>query len=187
MNSFLQATLQFARLDTESLNKLSAITKRHEFPKGHILLNPYAICSHLYFIEKGLTRTFYLKNGKDITDWITTENNFAVSLISFINRVPDRRTIELLEPSILYSIGYHDLEALCTLHHDIEHFVRQLVSCGLVQLQRKFDEIHFSTAKQRYEKLMKTNPTIIQRVPLGMVATFLGITQETLSRIRSQK
>lgn len=186
MNSFLQAMLQFAKLDTESLDELSRITRRHEFPKGHVLLHQNSICHHFYFIEKGLTRTFYIKDGKDITDWISTENTFAISLISFINRVPDRRTIELLEPSILYSIGYDDVEALCKEHHDIEHLVRKIVSFGLVQLQRKFDELHFATAKQRYKNLMETNPTIIQRVPLGMVASFLGMTQETLSRIRSQ-
>ena len=186
MDSFLQAMLQFAKLDTESLEKLSRITTRHEFPKGHILLHQNSICHHFYFIEKGLTRTFYLKDGKDITDWISTESTFAVSLISFINREPDRRTIELLETSVLYAIGYDDIEALCKQRHDIEHLVRQLVSFGLVQLQRKFDELHFATAKQRYKNLMETNSTIIQRVPLGMVASFLGMTQETLSRIRSQ-
>jgi signal-transduction protein with cAMP-binding, CBS, and nucleotidyltransferase domain len=186
MDSFLQAMSQFAKLDTKSLDELSAITKRHEFPKGHVLLQRNSICNYFYFIEKGLTRTFYIKDGKDITDWISTEGTFAVSLISFINREPDRRTIELLEPSVLYAIGYDDIEALCKQRHDIEHLVRQIVSFGLVQLQRKFDELHFSTAKQRYKNLMETNPTIIQRVPLGMVASFLGMTQETLSRIRSQ-
>jgi signal-transduction protein with cAMP-binding, CBS, and nucleotidyltransferase domain len=186
MDSFLQAMSQFAKLDTESLDELSAISTRHEFPKGHILLQRNSICNYFYFIEKGLTRTFYIKDGKDITDWISTEGTFAVSLISFINREPDRRTIELLEPSVLYSIGHDDIEALCKQRHIIEHLVRQIVSFGLVQLQRKFDELHFSTAKQRYQNLMETNPTIIQRVPLGMVASFLGMTQETLSRIRSQ-
>jgi len=186
MNSFLQAILQFAKLDTESLNEISAITKRHEFPKGHILLQRNSICNYFYFIEKGLTRTFYIKDGRDITDWISTEGTFAVSLISFITREPDRRTIELLEPSVVYAIGYDDIEALCKQRHDVEHLIREIVSFGLVQLQRKFDELHFSTAKQRYKNLMETNPTIIQRVPLGMVASFLGMTQETLSRIRSQ-
>lgn len=122
-----------------------------------------------------------------MTDSISTENSFAVSLISFINREPDRRSIELLEPSILQSISYNDIETLCKQYHHIEHLVRQLVSFVLVQLQRKFDDLHFSTAKQRYKNLMETNPTIIRRVPLGVVASLLGVTQETLSRIRSQK
>jgi hypothetical protein len=58
---------------------------------------------------------------------------------------------------------------------------------GLIQLQKKLDDLHFSTALQRYQTLMENNPTFIQRVPLGMIASYLGITQETLSRIRAMK
>src|SRR3954469_7745091 len=99
---------------------------------------------------------------------------------------PDRRTIELLEPSILFSLHYNYLENLCSKRHDIESLFRKLVSFGLVQLQQKFDDLHFSSALQRYQTLMTTHPTFIQRVPLGMIASYLGITQETLSRIRAQ-
>ena len=186
MNSFLETISKIGKLNPESLNNLSRIVKRLELPKGHILVPQYSICKSFYFIEKGLTRTYYLKDGKDITDWISVENTFAVSLISLITRMPDRRIIELLEPSILYSIDYTELETLCEQHHDIENMVRQLVNLGLVQVQSRFDDLHFSTAKQRYQNIINTNPSIIQRVPLGMIATFLGITQETLSRIRAQ-
>lgn len=127
-----------------------------------------------------------MKDGKDITDWISAENSFACSIISFITRKPDRRMIELLEPSVLFSFHYDDFEKLCRKYHDIEHLFRQIVSFGLVQLQQKFDDLHFSTALDRYQTLRATHPTIIQRVPLGMIASYLGITQETLSRIRSQ-
>jgi hypothetical protein len=127
-----------------------------------------------------------LNDGKDVTDWISDENSFACSIISFINRKPDRRIIELLEPSVLFALHYNDLESLCSKHHDIENLFRHLVSFGLVQLQQKFDDLHFSTALKRYQKLMATHPSFIQRVPLGMIASYLGITQETLSRIRSQ-
>ncbi len=106
--------------------------------------------------------------------------------VQLLVSLPDRRTIELLEHSILFSLHYNDLENLCSKHHDIEKFFRQLLSIGLVQLQQKFDDLHFATALQRYQTLVKNHPTLIQRVPLGMIASFLGITQETLSRIRSQ-
>lgn len=187
MTPFIRTILQFAKISEESQKQLSYIAIRHEFPKGHILVKQHTVCSNFYFIEKGLTRTFYVKDGKDVTDWISTENTFAVSIISFINRIPDRRTIELLEPSVLYAIDYNELENLCSRYHDIEHAIRKLLSFGFVELQNKFDELHFSTARQRYQNLLKNNPTIIQRVPLGMIASLLGITQETLSRIRGQK
>jgi signal-transduction protein with cAMP-binding, CBS, and nucleotidyltransferase domain len=126
-----------------------------------MLVKPDTICNYLYFIESGLTRTFYYKDGKDITDWISAENSFAVSVVSFITQKPDRRGIELLEPAILYSIHHDELESLCAKHHDIENMVRHLISMGLIQLQKKLDDLHFSTALQRYQTLMENNSTFI--------------------------
>lgn len=186
MDKFFQTVSQFTKLSADSIQELSSCLKRFEFPKGHVIVKQNTVCDYFYFIERGLTRTYYVKDGKDVTDWISAENSFACSIISFITRRPDRRVIELLEPSILLSIHYNDLENLCSKHHDIENLFRQLVSFGLVQLQQKFDDLHFSTALRRYQTLMATHPTLIQRVPLGMIASYLGITQETLSRIRSQ-
>lgn len=186
MDKFFQTVSQFTTLSADSKQELSRHLKRLELPKGHIIVRQETVCNFAYFIDSGLTRTYYLRDGKDVTDWISDENSFACSIISFITRKPDRRAIELLEPSILFSLHYNDLEALCRKCHDIENFFRKLVSFGLVQIQQRFDDLHFSTALQRYQTLMTAHPTFIQRVPLGMIASYLGITQETLSRIRSQ-
>lgn len=187
MENLIHAFSQFGKLDSASSDELSKIAKEHHFPIGHILLAPDSICKHFYFVRQGLTRTFYLKDGKDITDWISPENTFAVSLISFIKQEPDRRGIEVLEPSVLYSLYHDDLEMLCEKYHAVEHIIRKILNFGIVQMQNKIDDVHFVSAKQRYQNLLQTNPSILQRVPLGMVASFLGMTQETLSRIRSQK
>ena len=186
MNSFFETVSQFTILSDDSKQAISSCLKKQEFPKGHLIVKPDTICNYLYFIESGLTRTYYFKDGKDVTDWISDENSFACSIISFISRKPDRRAIELMEPSVLLALHYDDLQDLCARYHDIESLFRQLVSFGLVQLQQKFDDLHFSTALHRYQTLMAVHPTFIQRVPLGMIASYLGITQETLSRIRSQ-
>src|SRR6267142_765795 len=116
MESFLQTVSQFTTLSQDSKKELAAILKLHGMPKGHVLVKPDSICTHLYFIERGLTRTFYFKDGKDVTDWISAENSFAVSVISFITQKPDRRGIELLEPSAFYAIDYYKLEKLSTKH-----------------------------------------------------------------------
>lgn len=186
MQNFFETVYPFTTLSASSKLALASVLKRSVFPKTKVLVKPDTVCHRLYFIEKGLTRTYYFKDGKDITDWLSAENTFAVSIISFITRKPDRRAIELLEPSVLFSIHADELESLCATHHDIERMTRLLVSSGLVQLQQKFDDLHFETALQRYQNFMATNPTLLQRVPLGMIASYLGITQETLSRIRSQ-
>ena len=187
MDKFFEAISPLGALSEESKQALSAAAQVIAFPKGYALVKQDRVCDYLYFIESGLTRTFYFKDGKDVTDWISDENSFACSIISFITRQPDRRNIELLEPSVVCAFHHDDLETLCKKHHDIEHLIRNILSFGLVQLQQKFDDLHFETAGQRYQNLIAKKPDFIQRVPLGMIASYLGITQETLSRIRARK
>ena len=186
MDKFFHTVAQFTALSAESKEELSAHLKRSELPKGHVLVRQGSVCNFVYFVGSGLIRTFYFRDGKDVTDWISDENSFACSIISFISRQPDRRGIELLEPSVLFFFFFNDLENLARKHHDIETFFRKIVSFGIIPVQQRFDDLHFSSASARYQTLMVKHPSFIQRVPLGMIASYLGITQETLSRIRSQ-
>jgi len=187
MNSFFKAIEPYSRLTVESKKNLGTILKKQEFPKGHLLVRHDTVCNHIFYVEKGLTRTYYYKNGRDVTDWFSDENTFSCSVLSYISRKPDRRGIELLEDSTLISMQYYELEQLCEKHHDIENFVRQLISYGLTMMQNKFDSFIFETAEQRYKKFSTVYPHLLQRVNLGHIASFLGITQETLSRIRAAR
>ena len=144
MDAFFKTIGQFIELNETSKAALAKILVYHEYPKGHILLKPNAICNHIYFIESGLTRTFYLKDDKDVTDWLSHEGTFACSIVSYINRRPDRRGIELLEDSVLWSLQYYEIEELCKQHHEIERMGRFIVSFGLTQLQKRFDDLHFA-------------------------------------------
>jgi CRP-like cAMP-binding protein len=185
MQSFFNFIREITPVSDTAREALATALERMEFPKGHQLLRPGAVCRHLYFIEKGLTRTWYLKDGKEVTDWISAEGSIAVSIISFLTHQPDRRGIDLLEDSIFNTLSYSALESLYREHHDIERLGRLLLSQGMIQLQQRFDDLHFATAQQRYQQLITANSSLIRRVPLGMIASYLGITQETLSRIRA--
>ena len=186
MTSFFNYIKSFTHLSEAGEAALAAVLQRLDLPKGHLLLRPGAICHYLYFIEKGLTRTWYIKDGKDVTDWISAENSIAVSIISFLQRQPDRRGIQLLEDSILWAISSSDLEMLYQQYPEICQMGRLLLSHGIIQLQQRFDDLHFTNAHDRYQHLIQSTPSLVNRVPLGMIASWLGITQETLSRIRSQ-
>ena len=186
MNAFLSYIEGFIRLSPESKAAMAAVLQPMDFPKGHLLLRPGGICQTLFFIESGLARTWYLKNGKDVTDWISAEGTIAVSIVSFLTRRPDIRGIELLEPSTIWALSHADLESLYNTYPEIDRLGRLLISAGIVQLQQRFDDLHFSTAQQRYRQLITESPTLVNRVPLSMIASYLGITQETLSRIRAQ-
>ena len=186
MESFFNTISSLARLTSLGKQALADRLQYFEFAKGHVLVKQETVCNYLYFIERGLTRTFYVTDGRDITDWISSENTFAVSILSFLTRKPDRRIIELLEDSQIWALGFDDLENLCRSHHDIENLGRRMAESGVVQLQQRFDALHFSSAATRYKTLLETHPDYINRVPLGMLASFLGISQETLSRVRKK-
>jgi CRP-like cAMP-binding protein len=187
MESFFKKAAEFVKLSSEAKAALAEALCYHEVAKGELLVKPYTICNRIYFVEEGLTRTFYCKDDKDITDWLSPENNFACSIVSFINRIPDRRGIETLEDCILWSLEHDVLEQLYGSFHEIERMGRLIVSYGLTMVQQRFDDLHFASAADRYEKLLQTTPGLLQRTPLGHIASYLGITQETLSRIRAQK
>ena len=186
MDSFFEVVTKLAPLSEEGRSALAGIAKRKEHPKGHILVRPETVCNNLYFIEKGLTRTFYIKYGREVTDWLSLENTFACSIVSFITRKPDIRIIELLEPSVLWAFSYEELEDLYSRYHELEHLGRAILKYGMVQMQERFDSIHFSNALERYQSLIQDHPALVQRVPLGIIASYLGMSQETLSRIRAQ-
>ncbi len=186
MNTFIAAVSQFTPLSEGSKEALRAIVKPLDLPKGRILIRAHTVGEHVYFIERGLARTFYYKDQKDVTDWLSAEGEFVGSIVSYLTQQPDHRIVELLEPSLLWAVPYWELEKLYRKYHEIERLGRLLVSHGIVLMQQRFDDLHFATASERYQKLLRTHPSFLQRVPLSVIASYLGITPETLSRIRHQ-
>lgn len=186
MEAFFRTIAQFLNLSAEGKAAFASILRKEEYAKGHLLLKPKSICRRVYFIEQGLTRTFYDKDGRDITDWLSAEGSFAGSMISFLTQRPDVRGVELLEPSLLWSFAYDGLEKLYRQSHELERLGRLLATHAYLLVQQRFDDLLFSTAAERYQKLLRHNPSLLQRVPLGMIASYLGVTPETLSRIRAQ-
>jgi len=174
-------------LEPSSSKHFIAAWQHWQVPKDHLLLREHAISDYIYFIEKGVARIFYYKNGKEITEWIALDEQFFLSITSFFNRVPSHLIIQTLEASSVYGIHHDDFMRLANQYHDVERFLRKMVTASLILSQIRMKAIQFETAQQRYEALLNNNPKIIQRVPLSYIASFLGVTLETLSRIRSQK
>lgn len=186
MENFIKRIDRISQLSAESKNNFLGAWEEWSVPKDHFLVRENAIAHHLFYIKKGVARIYYFKNGKEITEWIALDNQFFFSIISFFEQKPSKLIIQTIEPAKVMGIHHDKLMALCDQHHDIERWFRKAIAGSLILSQYRMDSIQFETAQQRYEKLLANYPSIVQRVPLSYIASFLGITQETLSRIRSQ-
>ena len=184
--NFFESISASVQMKEESRKAVLAIMRKDHLPKGHVLVPVGSICNHVYYIERGLARIFYLKDGKEVTEDFNAENSFTCSITSYVNNKPDNRQIELLEPSIIWSIPYRELEPLYDQYHEVERLGRYLITQELVEMQKRLTDIQFMSAQERYSNFVADNPSLMQRIPLGLLSSYLGITQETLSRIRSK-
>ncbi|MEO8404207.1 MAG: Crp/Fnr family transcriptional regulator [Chitinophagaceae bacterium] len=176
----------YYQLSAGAQTALSDCFKQLTLAKGEYLLTEGKVCKHLYFLEQGALRGFYNLEGKEITYWFGFENDFVTSFHSFITQKPSVENIQLLEGSILWSISKETLSDLFNQFHEIETLVRIAYEKYYIQLEERFINAQFKTAAELYENLVKQTPHILERVPLGQIASYLGISQETLSRIRSR-
>jgi CRP-like cAMP-binding protein len=154
--------------------------------KNEYLVKEGNVCRHLYFLQHGALRGFYNLDGKEITHWFAFEQDFVTSFHSFITRQPAIENIQLLEGSVLWSITKEKLTRLLNEYHEIERLLRIAYEKYYIRLEERYVNAQFKTATERYQKLLIQSPHIIERVPLGAIASYLGISQETLSRIRSR-
>lgn len=173
-------------LSKPTLEELSLYCNDRTYNKESLILPHNEICKHLYYIEKGLVRIFYYKKNKEITEWFGTPNNFCFSIISYFDEQPSNLIIECLEKTKLTLIPKKGLDKLSKTNLEVANMLIGLFSKSLIASQKKMYNLHFQTAKQRYENLFNSNPEIIKKVPLQHIASYLGISAETLSRIRNK-
>ncbi len=186
MQQLLTHITRYHRLSAEAEKALQECFTEITLNKNELLLTQGNVCRHLYFLQKGALRGFYNLDGKEITHWFGFENDFVTSFHSFITGEPSVENIQLVESCILWAIAKETLADLFNRHHDIERLVRIIYEKYYIRLEERYVNAQFKSAKERYEELILQSPHILERVPLGFIASYLGISQETLSRIRSK-
>lgn len=184
LQKHLQALHPF---EGEALEAMLNAWQHWDCPRDYLLLREQTVSDYIYFVEQGAVRIFYFKHGKDITEWIALDEQFFLSINSFFQRQPSRLIIQTLEPSLVWGIHHNTLMQLADQYHAIEKLLRKMVTGSLILSQQRMESIQFETAQERYARLLAYTPDIINRVPGIYIASFLGITKETLSRIRSQR
>lgn len=178
------AITNISPLSVASLTEFKAIVQQNEYAKGHSLLDLWQVDRHFHFIVKGSGRVYYLRNGNDVTDYIAMDGQFIGGLESLFTHQPSHKAIELLEDSVVQSFSFEKFEGLCTQHHDIERLGRKMATFAFLEGQRRIEAIRFLSAAERYAELEKKYPGISNRIPLKHIASYLGTTQVSLSRIR---
>ncbi len=184
MQQFLNYITSITPLSEKAQMAIASKMKKKEFLKNHILVPDLSKCDKLYFVEKGLLRAFYIKDDKEITDAFASENGVIGPIIRYRTIKNFIHTVELLEDSSLIYISFGDLEQLYQEHHELERLGRLIAIHTILLLQHRIDSLQFFSAKERYDDFLKNSPTILQRAPLGHIATYLGMNQVTLSRAR---
>lgn len=186
MNEFIMFINQYITLSEAAENAIRSIAKVEEQQKGAVILEEGKTCKKLYFLSHGTVRTYFYQKGKDITNWVYPENSMITSWHSYLNNEPATEYMETIEDAVLVAITHDQWNDLYQRHPELERFGRHILEEQMALIDNFFRGYYFLTAKEKYELLTDRYPTITNRANLGHIASMLGISQETLSRIRGK-
>lgn len=173
-------------LPTESKRALKACATEVVYPKGHILIRADKIEASIYFIKKGIARAYANTADNEITFWFGKEGDTVISMKSYVTERKGYEDIELLEDCELYELKTKNLQKLFESDIHIANWGRKFAERELIKTEERLISRQFRTATERYKFLVEHNPDLMQRVQLGHIASYLGITQVSLSRIRTE-
>jgi len=182
----VEETCPHRKLQLENIRLFANIIQCKKYHKGDIIWGEGEVCNSLLYIEQGLLRQYYVKHGKNVTEHLSYEGNGVVWCIeSYFHRTPTHLSMEALEPSVVWEIPRDLMEDISDTNCDISYLYRRFFEDSLILSQVKADMLRFESAKERYSRLMQLFPEIIKRAPLTYIASYLQMSLETLSRVRS--
>jgi CRP-like cAMP-binding protein len=172
-------------LPERSREKLKEHISEVHHPKDHLLFKINRVSATVYFIKKGMVRAYAHAADNDVTFWFGKEGDTVISMKSYVYDQPGYENIETLEPCELYEMKTASLRQLFNEDIHIANWGRKFAEQELVKVEERFIFRQCRTAMERYKELMATDPHLLQRVQLGHIASYLGMTQVSLSRIRA--
>ena len=174
-------------IEDEDLKIVLSYFKTIKKGKNEMLLSNGKNSQASYFVKKGCLRLFYIDDqGKDITRYIAFENQFATELVSFITNQPAQESIQVIENSELLYISHKDFRHLMTIIPKWKDFYTLYLEKAYVNNAKRLISFTTLDAADRYKQLFKINPNIVKRLPNKIVASYINISQETLSRVKAK-
>jgi CRP-like cAMP-binding protein len=178
---------QISILTASSEDALASLIQTHSIPKNQDIQQIGQTCKTLYFLKSGMARIYYFHAGNDVTEGFYGPFCLIARAESLFAGLPSKKAIQVLEDAEVWSISTKDLFALYDSHRDIERLFVRLFELAYVQTIQRIENLQFHTAEERYQLLVKDQPEVLRRAPLKFIASYLGITQVSLSRIRAKR
>lgn len=173
-------------LSVASLKEFAEVLVPFKVLRGHQLVSEGDVCKYMFYVQRGLVLQYYKKNNTEVTEHISHEGDMVICIESFFQQEPSRIVAKMLEPGMVYGIPFDAMNELCSRSYEMCRLFFAFERRSAILQQQKADVIRFETAKERYIRTLKNNPEIIRRAPLHLIASFLQMTPETLSRVRAQ-
>jgi len=187
MEELLENLNSIYPLSKELVQHLSTILKVLELSKKDYLLKAGRVCENVYFIKKGLVRCFYVKDDLEVCSWFMKEGDVIFSVKSFYTQTPSYESIQILEDSIFYYISYKELQHIYNTFLEFNYIRGVLTERYYLLSEERSYSIRMQRAYERYQYLKNNHNELLRRVSSRYIASYIGITEETLSRIRSGK
>ncbi len=176
---------KYSTMTHDELDILEDVLVPMKFAKGQTILPEGEVCKHIYYVEKGLVRQFYYKKGMAVTEYMAVEGTIVMCIESLFKEEPTRLQVEALEPVIIYALPKAKLEQVALHNVNIQILYRKILEESLILSQIHADLVRFETAQERYKRMCALSPQVVLRAPLVYIASYLQMTPETLSRVRS--
>lgn len=182
----LNRLIDHIKSEKDKWDKFRNYFKEIKIPSKTDLLKEGEVANQIYFINKGCLRLWFNKDGRDITFQFFFEGQGVASMDSFFSRKPGLFSLESIEPSTLYSISRENFENLQQSFQEIKEGFQEYIFQRLRNYAHLFLSRIKDSPRERYEDLIKNHPEILKRVPQHYIASYLGITPVSLSRIRNR-
>ena len=176
---------KYSTMSHDELDILESVLVHRKYAKGEMILTEGEVCREIIYIDRGLAREFYTKNNKEVTEYLAVEGSIMMSIESLFKEQPSHIQIEALEPSVIYALPKKRLEEVALHNVNIQILYRKILEESLILSQVHADLVRFETAENRYRRMCKLSPQLALRAPLVYIASYLQMTPETLSRVRS--
>jgi CRP/FNR family transcriptional regulator, anaerobic regulatory protein len=174
-------------LSEPSKNYFASTLKLRKVAKKEYLLKAGHVCRNIFFVKKGIVRCFYINKSIEVSSWFMKEGDIIISVESFFQQKPSKENVQALEDCTVYSMEYPELQYLYKNYMETNYIGRVLTEKYYTLSEQRISSLRMPLISDRYQYLMKNHPDLIQRVPSKYIASYLRVTEQSLSRIRGKR